>query len=134
MVSGVPFANVYMGPLSVGRHPLDWGGENRPAAFRPYSDPNAVFFPPSAPDAFCELLDRIYSGESRPAGSIGTAAAKMPKSKIIAFINEIYISNAYLPQTPAEKDAARRKRVEELLAFVQSLPDAEFAIIAVQGD
>jgi hypothetical protein len=133
MVSGVPFANVYMGPLSVGPHPLDWGGENRPAAFRPYSDPNAVFFPPSVPDAFCELLDRIYSGEVQARRVDWNCwAAKMPKRKIIAFINEIYISNPYLPQTRAETDSARRKRVDELLAFVQSLPDDEFAIIAVQ--
>jgi hypothetical protein len=133
MVSGMPFANVYMGQLSVGRHPLDWGGENRPAAFRPYSDPDAVFFPPSVPDAFCELLDRIYSGEVQARRVDWNCwAAKMPKRKIIAFINEIYISNPYTPLTPAEKDAARRKRIEELLAFVQSLPDAEFAIIAVQ--
>jgi hypothetical protein len=103
------------------------------AAFHPYSDPNSVFFPPSAPAAFAELLDRVFSGEVQARRVDWNCwAAKMPKRKIIAFIDEIYISNPYSPQTPPEKGAARRKRIEELLAFVQSLPEADFAIIAVQ--
>jgi hypothetical protein len=124
-----------MGPLSVGRHPLDWGGENRPAAFRPYSDPNAVFFPPSPRAAFLELLDRIYSGEVQARRiDWGCWAAKMSKRKIIAFIDELYVSNPYQSEAANDLDAVRRKRIEELLAFVQSLPDHDFAIIAVQDD
>jgi hypothetical protein len=129
----MPYADVYIGPLSTGGHPLDWGGKKRPAAFRPYSDTNSVFFPPSAPAAFAELLDRVFSGEVQARRVDWDCwAAKMSKRKIIAFINEIYVSNPYLPQAAAEKDAARRRRIEELLAFVQSLPDADFAVIAVQ--
>jgi hypothetical protein len=130
----VPNANVYLGPLSVGAHPLDWGGENRPAAFRPYSDPDCVFFPPSSPAAFCELLDKIRSGEVR-ARQIdwGCWAAKMSKTKIIDFIDEVYASSSYLTkQTAGDFDVVWCRRLEELLAFVRTLPDDDFAVIAIQ--
>jgi hypothetical protein len=128
----MPYANVYIGPLSTGGHPLDWGGEKRPAAFHPYSDPNSVFFPPSAPAPFAELLDRVFSGEVQARRVDWDCwAAKMSKRKIIAFINDIYISPSEL-QAPTDMDATRRKRIEELRAFVQRLPETDFAIIAVQ--
>jgi hypothetical protein len=129
----VPFANVYIGPLSAGRHPLDWGGADRPAAFRPYADANYVFFPPGAPEAFCELLDKIHSGEVQARRIDWNCwAAKMSKRKIIEFIDDVYTSDLDVLGSTANSESLRRQRVLELLAFVRNLPDDDFAIIAVR--
>ncbi len=114
---------------------MDWGGEKRPAAFRPYSDPNYVFFPPSSPTAFFELLNRIRSGEVQ-ARQIdwGCWAAKMSKKNIIDFIDEVYTSSPYLREQPAtNSDLVWRNRLQELVAFVRGLPDDQFAVIAIEN-
>lgn len=129
----MPLANVYLGTLSAHPNPLDWGAENRPAALRPYSDSEYVFFPPSSPAAFCELLDRIRSGEVY-ARQIewGCWAAKMSKKKIIDFINDVYAESPYPAQATADFELIWRRRLEELLSFVHALPDNDFAVIAIQ--
>jgi hypothetical protein len=131
----VPYADVYIGPLSTGGHPLDWGGEKRPAAFRPYSDPNYVFFPPSSPAAFFELLDRIRSEEVQARRiDWGCWAAKMSKKKIIDFIEDVYADSPHLREPPAtNSDLVWCQRLQELIAFVRRLPDDEFAVIAIEN-
>jgi hypothetical protein len=130
----MPYANVYIGPLSTGGHPLDWGGEKRPAAFRPYSDSNYVFFPPNSPAAFFELLNRIRAGEVQGRQiDWGCWAAKMSKKEIIDFIDNVYASSPYLHEPRANLDLLWCQRLQELIAFVRALPDDQFALIAIEA-
>jgi hypothetical protein len=100
-----------------------------------YSDPNYIFFPPSSPAAFFELLDRIRSEEVQ-ARQIdwGCWAAKMSKKKIIEFIEDVYAGGPYLREEPATKsDPDWCQRLQELIAFVRNLPDDQFAVIAIEN-
>jgi hypothetical protein len=123
----MPYTDVYLGSLAAGADPLDWGGDNRPVAFRPYKDTNYVFFPPARPaPAFFSLLGKIKSGQF-PSRQLdwGCWAAKVSKQDIVDFIDEVYSGK------PASNDEWRL-RLDELIAFVNALPDEDFAMVAIE--
>src|ERR1700742_4577697 len=129
----MPYTDVYLGPLSTGADPLDWGGEKRPVAFRPYPSSTYVFFPPANPPAFFNLFGKIKSGQVQSRQiDWGCWATKMSKQDILDFIAEVYSNVRYPQETPANPADDWKLRLDDLVAFVNALQDGHFAMVAIE--
>jgi hypothetical protein len=108
------FTDVYIGRLSDGPDPLDWGGE-----FRIGNAPGRIspFFPPTG--SFWSLKKKIEKGDL-PGKQVdwGAWAANVSKTDILDFIAQHYGGR------PVDTDVA------ELIAFVEALPDVRDALVA----
>src|ERR1700674_2731718 len=86
-LSLVTYRDVYIGKLSEGPDPLDWGGDwngNLPASESP-------LFPPHGADPFSQLITRIKDGRfSGKQVDWGGWVAKVSKAEILRYIAEIY--------------------------------------------
>ena len=115
--------NVYLGNLSDGPDPLDWGG-SPPARL-------GNVFPPTAPGPFYTLLRKISDGvlEGEQV-DWGASAAIVSKRQIVDFIDEIYRNDQnYI-------DPARAPhlfpKLAELRSFVEALADERYALVAIE--
>jgi hypothetical protein len=123
------YLDVFVGELSEGDDPLDWGGDvngNLPKVRGPY-------FPPQGSGApFSRLRRKIASGEF-PGKQVdwGAWAAKVSKEQILDFIDEVYRGdNWYVDPTIM---AHLFTKMEELMAYVRSLPDGRsYALVACE--
>jgi hypothetical protein len=118
--------DVYIGRLSDGPDPLDWGGDYRIGNVPHRLGP---FFPPSRGGTFHVLIGKIrekqYVGKQVDWGAW---AATVTKDQILEFIEEVYqgdrtyLDPSYMPHL--------HPHLEELKVFVRSLPDRTFALVA----
>jgi hypothetical protein len=123
------YFDVFVGELSDGPDPLDWGGTwsgNTPEKRGPY-------FPPLAAEtAFRRVQDMIGRGEF-PGKQVdwGAWAGKASKAQILKFIEELYDGNHWY--RPASPMPHLYKQFQELLAYVNALcEDKEYALIACE--
>jgi hypothetical protein len=124
----MPYCDVYVGGLSQGPDPLDWGGPfgigNTPARLSP-------FFPPAIGRPFSALIAKIKSQELEGKQiDWGAWAALVSRQQILDFIDEQYRGDrtysdpAYAPHLyPA---------LGQLRALVAALPDERFALVALE--
>jgi hypothetical protein len=129
--------DVYIGRLSNGDDPLDWGRDPRVGNTPSVID--GTWFPPTSRGtrgisfgAFFQLIEKIEGGHL-PGKQIdwGAWAAIVSKADIIAFINEAYQGDRtysdpnYMPHL--------YPKLQELLGVVRELPDGErFAPVACE--
>jgi len=124
--------DVYIGPLSGGDDPLDWGRDpnigNVPGIL------DGTRFPPRPypRDAFSLLIGKIKDGKL-PGKQVdwGAWAANVSKDDIIAFINEAYEGDR--TYTDPNYWPHLYPKLQELFAAVHALPDNErFALTACE--
>jgi hypothetical protein len=118
--------DVYIGQLSEGPDPLDWGGDYRVGNVPRRLGP---FFPPSRRGAFRALIRKIRNEQfAGKQVDWGAWAATVTKDQIFEFIEEVYESDrtyldpSYMPHL--------YPFLEELKMFARSLPDESFALVA----
>ena len=120
--------NVYIGALSEGPDPLDWGRDpnvgNTPGRLGP-------FFPPARANEFLVLTRKIDAG-ALPGKQVdwGAFAANVTKQEIAAFMDDLYkddrtyVDPLYMPHL--------YPKLGELRAFVATLPEGRYALVAVE--
>jgi hypothetical protein len=118
--------DVYIGELSTGADPLDWGGDwngNAPVRKSP-------FFPPSAP--FYKLKEMISSGKF-PGKQVdwGGWAARVSKQDILDFVAEAYRGNTYYTDPNAMPHLYQD--MQTLMSYIHALPDdRSYALAATE--
>ncbi|MGH3563245.1 MAG: hypothetical protein ACRDTN_16030 [Mycobacterium sp.] len=120
------YTDVYLGEVSEGPDPLDWGRDwkigNTPARLGP-------FFPPNSGEAFLKLIDKIERGEL-PGKQVdwGAWAASLSRQQILDFLNEVcatdstYLDPTFIPHLYPLLDKMRD--------FNRALPDRRYALVA----
>jgi hypothetical protein len=124
------YLDVYVGELSNGPDPLDWGGTwngNTPDRSSPY-------FPPLSPHgkAFRRVQDMIERGKF-PGKQVdwGAWAGRASKAQILKFIEELYGGHDWY--RPGSSMPHLNEQFQELLAYVNTLrEDKEYALIACE--
>ena len=120
--------NVYIGKLSEGPDPLDWGGNYRRTNVPPRL---GAFFPPARRDPFFTLLGKIREGHlDGKQVDWGASAANVSRQQIVEFIEEIYRGDeTFLDPTSAPH---LFPKLGELTRFVATLADERYALVAIE--
>jgi hypothetical protein len=124
----MPYCDVYVGRLSQGQDPLDWGGPfgigNTPPRLSP-------LFPPAIGRPFSALIDKIKNHELEGKQiDWGAWAANVSRQQILDFIDEQYHGD----RTYSDPDHAPHLYpvLGQLRELIASLPDERFALVAVE--
>ena len=125
--------DVYIGELSTGSDPLDWGGDwngNVPDAKSPMFPPHGIGS--LSEDPFSQLIDRISSGKFQGKQvDWGGWAAKVTKEEILDFIAEVYQGDEWY--IDPEVMPHLYQNMQTLMDNVRSLPEGgAFALVATE--
>jgi hypothetical protein len=126
------YLDVYVGSLSDGNDPLDWGGDPQYGNTALRISP---FFPPHGnvlDTPHNRLIDQIKQGTySGKQVDWGAWAARVSKQQILDFIEETYLGDdRYIDSTRMPHLYAW---MQELMDCIKSLPnDGYFALVATE--
>src|SRR5215472_1903574 len=118
---------VFVGELSDGPDPLDWGGDPNRGNLPKKKGPD---FPSTAPlEPWGRVVDMIERGET-PGKRVdwGAWAGRASKSQLLKLIEETYGKDGPRNPTPYQY-----KQYQDLLAYVNALrDDEEYALVACE--
>jgi hypothetical protein len=124
----MPYCDVYVGQLSAGPDPLDWGGPfgigNTPPRLTP-------LFPPGSGRPFSTLVSKIKEDEL-PGKQIdwGAWAAIVSRQQILDFVDEVYRGDrTYSDPTHSPHLYPALGQLKQLIA---ALDDGPFALVALE--
>ena len=124
------YLDVFVGKLSDGDDPLDWGGDwngnNTPKKSGP-------FFPPLDSGKPFWQVQEVIEQKRLPGKQVdwGAWAAIAPKEYILAFIDNLYRGHRWY-EDPGEMPHLYAQ-LQEVLSYVRSLPDGrEYALVACE--
>src|ERR1035437_2205434 len=127
------YRDVFIGELSDGADPLDWGGNwngNVPQAVSTTFPPHGGGMLGGLP--FSQLQDRISSGKFQGKQvDWGGWAAKVTRQEILDFIAEVYLGDEWY--TDPKLMPHLYQNMQTLIAYVRGLPeDRAFALVATE--